>query len=261
MTRPNSRWFLRCCAAGAVVLIFQAGVNAQDLALGSLSPAAALATSAENSPTFQVSPVPAGRQSHQTKLAGPWGLALTGSMSVPQPDVSWDQPLQDTSWNTEESWKWPLNSQLTVYGQVGANGDAWVDQQRQVVGKTGVAWKLPTFLSGDCQLRGGPTLTCTDSLLQTGFDNKSEWWVELQCQWPVPLPVPWPVKLEYQGSAMPTLNAPVPERVAQDVRMAFPLGDSGQLKLGAKHNWEYSPDQVKSWLEQMQLYVGLTLKR
>src|SRR5262249_58368507 len=97
---------------------------------------------------------------------------------------------------------------------------------------------------------GGPVMTFRD---RPGGEE-AQWLVEVQAKYSLPLRL----GLEYQGSAMPALNPAARDRVTQDVRLAVPLSDYGQVRLGARHQWEnttsYRPDG-------MQLYLGFELKR
>jgi hypothetical protein len=212
---------------------------------------------------FLVSPggignLPAPRQTVQSQLEGEFGVQVNGKLSVPTSAVrSWDEPLPDAAWTTEEGWRWELPGPISFFGQLGANGSILTDQEMAIFGKTGVLWKLPTFFWGEYQLRGGPTVTCTDPLRPVVSDRRSELFVQLDCKWPLP----WQMKLEYQGYAVPALLSTPTDRLNQDLRLAFPLGDSGSLKLGAKHNLEYPAEVAPIWINQMELYVGLSLTR
>jgi hypothetical protein len=74
-----------------------------------------------------------------------------------------------------------------------------------------------------------------------------------------PLPLPGQVGLEYQGEAVPALGTVGNQRINQDLRLAIPVGDSGVLKLGAKHQWD-DGGAARSWKDGMQVYLGLEVK-
>ncbi len=69
-----------------------------------------------------------------------------------------------------------------------------------------------------------------------------------------------PLKVEYDGTALPALTPLDRHRLNQDVRFAIPLGNAGQIRLGARHAWEEQP-VPRPWTEGMQLYLGVGLKR
>ena len=99
--------------------------------------------------------------------------------------------------------------------------------------RTGLACKLPVPAL-DVQLRGGPSLSCTDPQRAERTQAHSEMLVEVVARCPL-----WNgVGLEYQGSAVPALAPTDHDHVDHDMRLALPLGRFGQLRLGAKHHWE-----------------------
>ena len=69
-----------------------------------------------------------------------------------------------------------------------------------------------------------------------------------------------PVQLEYVGAAIPALDPLERNRIDQDLRFAVPLGQAGQLRLGAKCTWQ-DLTAPKSWNDGMQLYLGVGLRR
>jgi hypothetical protein len=61
------------------------------------------------------------------------------------------------------------------------------------------------------------------------------------------------------GAAVPALNAIDSHRVNQELRFAIPVGDSGLLKVGAKHQWDETAPR-RDWRTGMQVFLGLEVK-
>jgi hypothetical protein len=168
------------------------------------------------------------------------------------PGTTWDDPLFKREWKTDESWRLPVLGPFFVFGQLGANGDENASREVKVVGRTGLACKIPVG-AGEVVLRSGPSLSHTDP---RGLKDRSEMLVEVQARWPLLAHV----GLEYQGSAAPALSPLDKDWVNQDVSLAFLLGTMGKFKVGAKQHWENLNDP-RAWTEGRQLYLGLELTR
>jgi hypothetical protein len=195
------------------------------------------------------------RFSRQTD--GLWGT-LSGKQVIQDrpPSAAWEDPTFKRSWESEESWRCKVAGPVALFGQMGATGGDVAQQDVKVSGRTGVACQVPVPLGAELVLRGGPSLTYTDPLRPEHTTARSELSVELQGR----LPLLFGVGLEYQGTATPGLNPQERDRLQQDLRLAFPVGSSGKLKLGAKHKWENTVDP-KPVPDAMQLYLGLELTR
>jgi hypothetical protein len=181
-----------------------------------------------------------------------WGSVST-RVAVKEP-LDPAEPRAGEGWQTEEALRLRLGGPFSVFGQLGAHTDATMPQEPKLAGRTGLAWKLPSLLGGDVQVRGGPVFTCDDPLHLE--PPRPELFVELQGRWPVV----GPLNLEYQGSATPALAATEREQLTQDVRFELPVGSAGRVRLGAKRSWE-NVAGARPWIDHSQLYVGLEMKR
>jgi hypothetical protein len=169
-----------------------------------------------------------------------------------------EEPLEDPvpreRWQTEESWQLMSNSPVYLFGQVGAGWNATAEGERNLVSQTGLAWKVAAWPVGDVVFRSGPKVTYADSRRNEGQRERSELLLEMQYR----CPLPGRVNVEYLSSAVPAFTPLEKDRVDQDLRLAFPLGRGGQLRLGAKHSWE-NLGVPKPWTDSMQFYLGLAL--
>jgi hypothetical protein len=190
----------------------------------------------------------------RSKTDGPLG-SLTSQVILRDPRAARDEPLPVSAWRTDGDWKMGVAGPLFLFGQMGAAPEPWTADELKVNGKTGLGCKLPLLLGAEVLLRGGPAVTCTDPLRPVRGREHSELFVEVQCR----CPLPGKVGLEYQGAAVPALSPAERDRINQDLRVAFPLGDAGQFRVGAKHQWENS-STPRDWKEGMQLYLGVELK-
>ena len=111
-------------------------------------------------------------------------------------------------------------------------------------------------MHAELTLRGGPSVTYADPLRPERTKERSEWLLEVQARWPILAGI----GLEYQGTAAPALTPLDKSWVNHDVRLAFPVGNTGKLRLGAKQRWEGVGEQ-RSAPEGPQLYLGLELVR
>jgi hypothetical protein len=195
-------------------------------------------------------------QKHQGLLG-----SLDTQVEVTDAPVSriWDDPAWKRTWQTNENWQMGLAGPLTVFGQVGANSDEAGQTNMKVSGRTGLSCKLPVGSLAELTLRSGPGVSYSDPLHPLHTQGRSDWLVEVQARWPLL----FGIGLEYQGSAMPALTPLQQDMVNQDLRLAFPLGAGGKLKVGAKQQWAGLFDQrtPTTVLDNMQLYLGLELSR
>lgn len=154
-------------------------------------------------------------------------------------------------WQSQEQIHLGLVGSLFVFGQMGGEGQAEAGQYR-INGRTGIGWKWQPLPRGEVQLRGGPTVSY-DSVL-ANRDQKLA--LELSARYPLV----GAIRVEYTGTALPAMTLTERDQINQDVRVALPLGEAGQLHVGARYRWEdtthgpVGPDRA-------QLYFGLHLRR
>jgi hypothetical protein len=174
-----------------------------------------------------------------------------------RPALSWEDPLLRRQWQTDDAWRYTILGPISLYGQVGATTDEAQLQDMKVVGKTGLACSVPTGIrQAALTFRSGPCVSYTDALRPDRVRERAEWLLEVEGR----LPLIAGIGLEFQGSALPALSPLDRDRVTQDLRLAFPMGSNGKLKLGAKRQWETTPDS-RVLNESSQLYLGLELNR
>ncbi len=172
-----------------------------------------------------------------------------------QDGQTWEDPLRKRAWKTEENWRSPVLGPFSLYGNLGANSDE-PEKDMKVAGKTGLACKVPLFWAAELTLRGGPSLTYTDPQRPERMKERSEWLLEVQARWPLLAGI----GLEYEGAAAPALTPMDKSWVNHDVRLAFPVGNTGKFRLGAKQRWE-GLGETRSATDGPQLYIGLELVR
>jgi hypothetical protein len=238
---------------------------------------AALAELPEGNPVLDLSPPrlgsepvllernePAGFQGSEreplkfdSRTEGFWGT-LSGKQVLQQPDATaaWEDPTGKRTWQSEQAWRLPVAGPVAVFGEFGASSEDRALQDMKVVGRTGVACTLPDLLGTEWQVRGGPNMTAADPLRPERTQTHSEMLVEFQGR----VPLLAGIGLEYQGSAVPALTPLDRDRIQHDVGLAFPVGDAGKLKFGAKHTWVNTTDS-RPIPDATQLYLGLELKR
>lgn len=191
------------------------------------------------------------RQHRQTTQI--FGVHLTSQVTVNPDRQGWERPpLPSQPWRTEESLQMPVLGPFFAFGQVGAAPDANPSRELRVSSRGGLGCKMEVVPGAELQFRGGPVMTFHERL----GGEEAQWLVEVQAKYALPLNL----GLEYQGAAMPALNPAAHDRVTQDVRLAVPLSDYGQFRVGARHQWENAPT-YQPWGEGMQLYLGVELKR
>lgn len=181
------------------------------------------------------------------------GASLTSQVTVNEDRQRWEAPpLPVQPWQTDESLQLPVLGPFFAFGQCGAAPDTSPSRELRVSSRGGIGCKMQVLPGAELQMRGGPVMTFRERL----GGEEAQWLVEVQAKYALPLSL----GLEYQGAALPALNPAARDRVTQDVRVAVPLGDSGQFRLGARHQWENAPT-YRPWGEGMQLYLGVELKR
>jgi hypothetical protein len=191
-----------------------------------------------------------------TQFEGPWG-SLKSQLQV---DPARAAEVRDAErWQAEQNLQVPVAGPLYVFGQVSAGCNTLTAQQRTLGGRTGIGCKLRPVAGSEIVLSGVSQANYSEDPLQPKRlpVEKSQLIVELQANYSLL----GALKLEYQGSAIPALDPLDHNRVQQDFRFAVPLGRAGDLRLGAKHQWEDQPGVTRPWTDGMQLYLGLGLKR
>jgi hypothetical protein len=171
-------------------------------------------------------------------------------------ELLWEDPLRKREWKTEGNWRSPVLGPFSLYGNLGANSSEEAEKDSKLAGKTGVACKVPLFWAAELTLRGGPSLTYSDPLRPDRTKERSEWLLEVQARWPILAGI----GLEYEGSAAPALTPLDKSWVNHDVRLAFPVGNTGKFRVGAKQRWE-GLGETRSSTDGPQLYIGLELVR
>ena len=189
-----------------------------------------------------------------SQVDGPWG-SLKAKLEVDPAE------LRDAErWQAEQNLQIPVAGPLYVFGQVKAGCNTWTAQERTLAGRTGIGCNLRPVAGSEIILSGGSQTNYTEDPLQPKRlpVEKSQLILELQANYSLL----GALKLEYQGSATPALDPLDRNRVQHDFRFAVPLGRAGDLRLGAKHQWEEQPGATRtSWSDGMQLYLGIGLKR
>ena len=193
----------------------------------------------------------------KAKANGDWG-ALSSEIALKDGDTRLD-PARPRTWETDETLKLPVTGPLFLFGQLGASSPAVERQQLKWLGRTGVGVKLKPWLLEEVQVRGGPAVRYDDTNLSQGQSaERSELFFEAATK--VPLPVIGPLNVEYTGFAVPPATAADRGFVNQDVRFAKPLRGGSEVHVGAKYRWEDTPSATP-WVDRMQLYMGVQLKR
>jgi hypothetical protein len=169
-----------------------------------------------------------------------------------------EQPVAGNRWVTEEALKVNITGPVFLLGKVGATFDTLTTQQRQLSSRTALGYRLMPWEGIEILFQGGPAMVHAEDPLrpeQLPHDH-AEMLLELQCQ----CPLAGPFHLEYQGTAVPALSPIDHHRLDQDVRLALPLGRTGNFRLGAKCHWEEAAPP-RPLLDTMELYLGLGLNR
>ncbi|MFN4258583.1 MAG: hypothetical protein ACK4RK_04750 [Gemmataceae bacterium] len=164
-------------------------------------------------------------------------------------------------WRTEESWQIPVLARLplTLYGNVGVRSLDGSVMDMRMFGATGLKCTVASLLRGEMVVSGGPMLPAIDPWQIQRDQDRPDWIVEIQYR----QPIIHQIKLEYSGLAKPTWTdserAPL-QQFNQDIRLAFPVGDTGQFRLGARYDWQ-NASEPRPWMDNMQVYLGFTLRR
>jgi hypothetical protein len=180
---------------------------------------------------------------------------LNSKVMVIDPNAVPNVPLRRSGWQTEESLRLPFFGSLFVVGQVGANSGSIEYQQYKLVGKTGLGWKLPSWLGGEIQLRSGRSLANYDSDSETMMPEQLKKFVELNTRWPL---ADW-LNVEYTGQTSSTQSATAHDMLTHEIRFAVPLSNAGQFHIGARYKMEDTPSQTL-WYERTKLLIGLEFK-
>jgi hypothetical protein len=197
-----------------------------------------------------------GPRNVKNQQDGEWGSITAQTTHADWQDGElWEDPLRKRAWKSEGNWRSPVLGPFSLFGTLGANSEE-PETDMKVAGKTGVACKVPLFWAAELTLRSGPSLTYTDPLRPDRTREKSEWLLEIQARWPILAGI----GLEYEGAAAPALSPLDKSWVNHDVRIAFPVGNTGKFRVGAKQRWE-GLGETRSATDGPQLYIGLELIR
>jgi len=195
------------------------------------------------------------RLSHSHEMEILWAK-LNAKTVVIDPNAAATVPVRRSGWQTEESVRLPLVGSLFVVGQVGANSGSIEWQQYKLIGKTGLGWKLPSWLGGEVQLRGGRSVANYDSDTDAMFPEQMKRFFEFNTRWPL---ADW-LNVEYTGQTSSTMLPASHETLTHEFRLAFPLSNSGEFHIGAKYRAE-DASTPSLWYERTKLLIGLELKR
>jgi hypothetical protein len=169
------------------------------------------------------------------------------------PESTANLPIRRNGWQTEDSLKLPLTESLFLLGQVGANAQSFEWQQYKLSQAIGFGFRLP--VGGEVQLRSGKSVMNYDPDDFSLIPEKTKSFVELTTKWRLP----WSLNLQYSGEASRAQTS-TRDILNQDLRLAVPLSNSGQVHVGAKYRWEETTVQTP-WIERTKLYFGLEWKR
>jgi hypothetical protein len=194
------------------------------------------------------------REKFLKKYQGPWG-ELSSKLEVRDSGGPSDNPFAANKWEREDKLQLPLTGPVFVIGQLNASCNCTDTQEKKVIGKTGLACKVSPWDRWELQLRGVTAVTYDETTRASLNREQSEVMLELEAR----CPLAGKINLEYESTAAPALSVADRDRLKQDLRIAFPLGATGKLKLGAKHNLEVVPS-AKPFTET-EIYIGIDLKR
>ena len=188
--------------------------------------------------------------------------ALTSKVKFTDPDPTPLDPHARHSWETDESLKVPLTGPLFAFGDLGASSPSVQNQELKWLTKTGLGCKLYPGLVPEVQVRGGPAMRYdnTQKLDRGQSPEHSELFLEVVTKLP-PLPLLGALNVEYSGVAVPALTPAEREKMNQDLKVALPFGGgNGQFHVGAKLKRD-DATTATPWVDRMELYMGLQLKR
>jgi hypothetical protein len=192
------------------------------------------------------------------KAEGEWGQASTSVVLFDAADED-RVPAYRRAWSTEESLKVSLAQPVYVYGQVGATSDAADAQAVQFTGKTGIGLRWEPLPKSELQLRTATEVSYGDPnapLARYAAPATSQLALELLAK----APLMGPLRMEYTGTALPARTLTERDQLKQDLRVAMPLGEAGQVHVGARYRWD-GPLTPTPWIDRAELYMGLSLKR
>jgi hypothetical protein len=181
---------------------------------------------------------------------------LNSKVVLIDPNANPYVPIRRSGWQTDESLKLPLLGSVFVVGQLRANSGSIEHQQYEFVGRTGVGVRLPDWLGGEIQFRGGRSKANYDPDVENMFPDKVTTFFELATKWPVF----GRLNLEYTGKAIPAQTPSERDVLKQELKLALPFADYGQFHVGARYRWEDSITQ-SPWHERMNVFIGLQMKR
>jgi hypothetical protein len=184
--------------------------------------------------------------------------ALNSKISVRDRDALLD-PSRRSTWETDETLKMPVAGPLFLFGQLGASTAAVEEQQHKWLGRTGVGLKIKPWFLEEVQVRGGPVMRYDATSKKAGQSpERSELFLEAVTK--LPMPVIGPLKVEYTSFAVPAGTASERGQINQDVKLAKPFRGDNEFHVGAKYHTDDSSSPTP-WIDRMQIYMGVQLKR
>src|SRR5437870_1862483 len=108
-----------------------------------------------------------------------WWGKLNSKIVLIDPNANPYTPIRRSGWQTDESLKLPLAGSLFVVGQLRANSGSIEYQQYELVGRTGLGVRLPEWLGGEIQVRGGRSKANYDPDDESMFPGKVTTFLEL----------------------------------------------------------------------------------
>jgi hypothetical protein len=183
---------------------------------------------------------------------------LQAKLDMPDLRELRDVPYLGRDWKTEHSLNLPVPSveSVFVFGNFDSTGDAYINQQVKMKGKTGLGWKWSPFSGGEMQLRTGPVVNYADVYNPVRPQERSQLSVELQAK----INLLGPLQLQYSSEALPAFAPSDRHTVLQDLKIALPFGTNREFQFGAKYKWEDTLAPTP-WMDRAQLYMGLKFER
>jgi hypothetical protein len=182
---------------------------------------------------------------------------LQAKLDMPDMRELRDVPYLSRDWKAEHSVNLPVPNveSVFVFGNFDSTGDAYINQQVKMKGRTGFGWKWSPFNGGEMQLRTGPVVNYADVYNPVKSTEKSQLSVELQAK----LALFGPLQLQYSSEALPAFSPVDRHTILQDLKIALPFGTNREFQFGAKYKWEDLSQTP--WMDRAQLYMGLKFER
>jgi hypothetical protein len=164
-------------------------------------------------------------------------------------------------WRKEEALGLPFAGPVFLFGELKAREDSAASPNSKIICSTGLGWKLPIHTRAELAVSAGPEVTYLGALGTTRAPDRSALplqsqllRLDVQCR----CPLVGPLGLECQEAACPALSTGERDRLNQDLRVVCPVGQGGQLRIGAKRSWEVGGDP-RPGADAIQFYGGIRL--